>query len=61
MDKPELKLLQNEDIDTHTNQPQQVEMPFAIVEKFFISVFLFKYLHAGERQIVSYKQLHYLI
>lgn len=32
MDKPELKLLQNEDIDTHTNQPQQVEMPFAIVE-----------------------------
>ena len=32
MDKPDLKLLQNEDIDTHTNQPQQVEMPFAIVE-----------------------------
>ena len=32
MDKPDLKLLQNEDIDVHTNQPQQVEMPFAIVE-----------------------------
>jgi len=32
MDKPDLKLLQNEDINTHTNQPQQVEMPFAIVE-----------------------------
>ncbi len=32
MDKPDLKLLQNEDIDAHTNQPQQVEMPFAIVE-----------------------------
>ena len=32
MNKPDLKLLQNEDIDVHTNQPQQVEMPFAIVE-----------------------------
>lgn len=32
MDKPDLKLLQNEDINAHTNQPQQVEMPFAIVE-----------------------------
>ena len=32
MDKPDLKLLQDEDIDAHTNQPQQVEMPFAIVE-----------------------------
>ena len=32
MDKPGLKLLQNEDINIHTNQPQQVEMPFAIVE-----------------------------
>ena len=32
MDKPDLKLLQKEDIDVHTNQPQQVEMPFAIVE-----------------------------
>ena len=32
MDKPDLKLLQNEDIDARTNQPQQVEMPFAIVE-----------------------------
>tara|TARA_B100000809_G_scaffold123974_2_gene122105 strand:+ start:2947 stop:3813 length:867 start_codon:yes stop_codon:yes gene_type:complete len=32
MDKSDLKLLQNEDIDVHTNQPQQVEMPFAIVE-----------------------------
>jgi segregation and condensation protein A len=32
MAKPDLKLLQNEDIDAHTNQPQQVEMPFAIVE-----------------------------
>jgi len=32
MDKPDLKLLQNEDTDAHTNQPQQVEMPFAIVE-----------------------------
>jgi len=32
MDKPDLKLIENEDIDTHTNQPQQVEMPFAIVE-----------------------------
>ena len=32
MDKPDLKLIENEDIATHTNQPQQVEMPFAIVE-----------------------------
>ena len=32
MNKPDLELLQNEDIDAHTNQPQQVEMPFAIVE-----------------------------
>ena len=32
MDKPDLKLLQNEDINAHTNQPQQAEMPFAIVE-----------------------------
>lgn len=32
MDKPDLKLIENEDISTHTNQPQQVEMPFAIVE-----------------------------
>jgi len=32
MDKPDLKLLQNENINAHTNQPQQVEMPFAIVE-----------------------------
>ena len=32
MDKPDLKLIENEDIDAHTNQPQQVEMPFAIVE-----------------------------
>ena len=32
MDKPDLKLLQNENTDVHTNQPQQVEMPFAIVE-----------------------------
>ena len=32
MDKPDLKLLQNEDINARTNQPQQVEMPFAIVE-----------------------------
>ena len=32
MDKPDLKLLQNEDINSHTNQPQQVEIPFAIVE-----------------------------
>ena len=32
MDKPDLKLIENEDIDIHTNQPQQVEMPFAIVE-----------------------------
>ena len=32
MDKPDLKLLQNEDIDARINQPQQVEMPFAIVE-----------------------------
>ena len=32
MDKPDLKLIENEDIDAHTNQLQQVEMPFAIVE-----------------------------
>ena len=32
MDKPDLKLIENEDIDAHTNQHQQVEMPFAIVE-----------------------------
>ena len=32
MDKPDLKLIENEDISAHTNQPQQVEMPFAIVE-----------------------------
>jgi len=32
MDKPDLNLLQNEDISPHTNQPQQAEMPFAIVE-----------------------------
>ena len=32
MDKPDLKLIENEDISTHTNQPQQVEMPFAIVD-----------------------------
>jgi segregation and condensation protein A len=37
MDKPDLKLLQNEDIDVHTNQPQQVEMPFAIVEGEFLT------------------------
>jgi segregation and condensation protein A len=30
-------LLQNEDIDVHTNQPQQVEMPFAIVEGEFLT------------------------
>jgi len=32
MDKPDLNLIENDDIDAHTNQPQQVEMPFAIVE-----------------------------
>ena len=32
MDKPDLKLTENKDIDAHTNQLQQVEMPFAIVE-----------------------------
>ena len=32
MDKPGLKLIESETIDAHTNQPQQVEMPFAIVE-----------------------------
>ena len=32
MDKPDLKLIKNEDIDVKINQPQQVEMPFAIVD-----------------------------
>ena len=32
MDKPDLELIHNEDIDTRINQPQQVEMPFAIVD-----------------------------
>ena len=32
MDKPDLQLIQNEDIDAKINQPQQVEMPFAIVD-----------------------------
>ena len=30
MDKPDIKLIKNEDIDNQINQPQQVEMPFAI-------------------------------
>ena len=32
MDKPDLKLIKNQDIDNQINQPQQVEMPFAIVD-----------------------------
>ena len=32
MDKLDLKLIKNQDIDNQLNQPQQVEMPFAIVD-----------------------------
>ena len=32
MDKPDIKLIKNQDIDNQVNQPQQVEMPFAIVD-----------------------------
>ena len=32
MDKPDLELIHNEDTDTRVNQPQQFEMPFAIVD-----------------------------
>ena len=32
MDEPDLKLIKNQDIDNQINQPQQVEMPFAIVD-----------------------------
>ena len=32
MDKPDIKLIKNQDIDNQLNQPQQVEMPFAIVD-----------------------------
>ena len=32
MDEPDLKLIKNHDIDNQINQPQQVEMPFAIVD-----------------------------
>jgi len=32
MDKSDIKLIKNQDIDNQINQPQQVEMPFAIVD-----------------------------
>ena len=32
MDEPDIKLIKNKDIDNQINQPQQVEMPFAIVD-----------------------------
>ena len=32
MDEPDIKLIKNQDIDNQINQPQQVEMPFAIVD-----------------------------
>jgi segregation and condensation protein A len=32
MDEPDLKLIKNQNIDNQINQPQQVEMPFAIVD-----------------------------
>ena len=32
MDEPNIKLIKNQDIDNQINQPQQVEMPFAIVD-----------------------------
>ena len=32
MDKPDIKLIENQDIDNQINQPQQVEMPFAIID-----------------------------
>ena len=32
MDKQDIKLIKNQDIDNQINQPQQVEMPFAIVD-----------------------------
>ena len=32
MDKPNIKLIKNQDIDNQINQSQQVEMPFAIVD-----------------------------
>ena len=32
MDEPNIKLIKNKDIDNQINQPQQVEMPFAIID-----------------------------
>ena len=32
MDEPDIKLIKNQDIDNKINQPQQAEMPFAIVD-----------------------------
>ena len=32
MDEPDIKLIKNQGIDNQINQPQQVEMPFAIVD-----------------------------
>ena len=32
MDEPDIKLIKNQDIDNKIDQPQQVEMPFAIVD-----------------------------
>jgi len=32
MDEPDIKLIKNQDIDNQINQPQQVEMPFAVVD-----------------------------
>jgi len=32
MDEPNIKLIKNKDIDNQINQPQQVEMPFAVVD-----------------------------
>ena len=32
MDKPDLQLIKNEEINSKLNQPQQAEMPFAIVD-----------------------------
>ena len=32
MDEPNIKLFKNKDIDNQINQPQQVEMPFAVVD-----------------------------
>ena len=32
MDKPDLKMIKDQELDNQLNQPQQVEMPFAIVD-----------------------------